>query len=209
MLGMPPSGFYWYDHCSGKIWFCPIFPLLIFSWMFFFNIRRKWLSSVKIEFQRILGCKASIQQLLQVTPFRAIYRVRNRADHYYYFATYNETWEPNHPLNWVRCFTWCLPAAFPFLPMCVQFTFLNVKFFPSNCSKLAVECDWINKFSQNVWNLGSKMSFRCICEVFWLKTVNFRGCKNWKKKWRNGVLKKRFYKKSIFIKKGRSKICRW
>ena len=35
-----------------------------------------------------------------------------------------------------------------------MFPLLNVKFFPPNYSKFAVECDWNNKISQNVQNLG-------------------------------------------------------
>ena len=49
-------------------------------------------------------------------------------------------------------FTRCLPIAF--IAKRCSFMFLTVKFFSLNCSKVAVECDWDSKNSQNVQNLG-------------------------------------------------------
>ena len=42
-----------------------------------------------------------------------------------------------------------------------SFTFLNVNCFTPNCSKIAAECDWNRKISQNAQNLGVFRKNRC------------------------------------------------
>ena len=66
---------------------------------------------------------------------------------------------------------------YPMFPNCVHvkrrsFTFLNVKFFPPNCSKFAVEFDWNGKISQNVQNLGLSEKWSSKDLEFFSKLLN-------------------------------------
>ena len=80
----------------------------------------------------------------------------------------SKQWMRNLPLNWVRFFNRFLPIAFtPTSSVCSR---LNVNFFRRKFSKLAVECDWSNRNSQNVPNFCFLGKFRVL---FWKNTLKF------------------------------------